>query len=85
MRELLNPDFGMFTVCEETHVTWFLENVSSNILFCFLYYSCALLSQSLEDLAFFHLVGVICGLAIYNSVLLHTNFPLAVYKKLLER
>ncbi|XP_062513576.1 probable E3 ubiquitin-protein ligase HERC4 isoform X2 [Corticium candelabrum] len=66
MQSLLNPDFGMFTVFEESQLTWFLEN-------------------SMEELQLFRLVGIICGLAIYNSVLLHTNFPLAVYKKLLDR
>ena len=33
----------------------------------------------------FEMVGIVCGLAIYNNVILNTNFPLVVYKKLLRR
>lgn len=36
-----------------------------------------------EDLKHFFLVGMICGLAIYNGVNLDLAFPLVVYKKLL--
>uniref|UniRef100_A0A8C6KSS6 HECT and RLD domain containing E3 ubiquitin protein ligase 3 n=1 Tax=Nothobranchius furzeri TaxID=105023 RepID=A0A8C6KSS6_NOTFU len=32
----------------------------------------------------FHLIGVICGLAIYNSTVVDLHFPLALYKKLLD-
>uniref|UniRef100_A0A3Q3WFA5 HECT domain-containing protein n=1 Tax=Mola mola TaxID=94237 RepID=A0A3Q3WFA5_MOLML len=32
----------------------------------------------------FHLVGIICGLAIYNSTVVDLHFPLALYKKLLD-
>ncbi|GMH43518.1 hypothetical protein BSKO_11440 [Bryopsis sp. KO-2023] len=40
-------------------------------------------SRSLEPGENFELVGVILGLAIYNSVILDVHFPLAVYKRLL--
>lgn len=33
----------------------------------------------------FHLIGVICGLAIYNFTIVDLHFPLALYKKLLKR
>lgn len=36
-----------------------------------------------EDLAMFNLIGVLCGLAIYNFVIINLPFPLALYKKLL--
>ncbi|XP_064141638.1 probable E3 ubiquitin-protein ligase HERC3 isoform X6 [Loxodonta africana] len=32
----------------------------------------------------FHLIGIICGLAIYNSTVVDLHFPLALYKKLLN-
>ncbi|XP_058497192.1 probable E3 ubiquitin-protein ligase HERC3 [Solea solea] len=32
----------------------------------------------------FHLIGIICGLAIYNSIVVDLHFPLALYKKLLN-
>lgn len=31
----------------------------------------------------FHLIGIICGLAIYNSTVVDLHFPLVLYKKLL--
>lgn len=35
------------------------------------------------DLRSYEVVGILCGLAIYNSVLVDFPFPLALYKKLL--
>uniref|UniRef100_A0A3Q2ZM27 HECT and RLD domain containing E3 ubiquitin protein ligase 3 n=1 Tax=Kryptolebias marmoratus TaxID=37003 RepID=A0A3Q2ZM27_KRYMA len=32
----------------------------------------------------FHLIGIICGLAIYNSTVVDLHFPLLLYKKLLD-
>uniref|UniRef100_A0A8C1U9R9 HECT and RLD domain containing E3 ubiquitin protein ligase 3 n=1 Tax=Cyprinus carpio TaxID=7962 RepID=A0A8C1U9R9_CYPCA len=32
----------------------------------------------------FHLIGIICGLAIYNSTVVDLHFPLVLYKKLLK-
>uniref|UniRef100_A0A8C6TRC0 HECT and RLD domain containing E3 ubiquitin protein ligase 3 n=1 Tax=Neogobius melanostomus TaxID=47308 RepID=A0A8C6TRC0_9GOBI len=32
----------------------------------------------------FHLIGILCGLAIYNSTVVDLHFPLALYKKLLK-
>lgn len=39
---------------------------------------------SFESLDQFYLVGVVIGLAIYNSTILDLPLPLAVYKKLLN-
>jgi E3 ubiquitin-protein ligase HERC4 len=36
-----------------------------------------------EDLMYF-LIGLLCGLAIYNFTIINLPFPLALYKKLLE-
>lgn len=41
--------------------------------------------QSFEDHKMYLLIGCLCGLAIYNSVIIQLNFPLALYKKLLSR
>ncbi|XP_066456781.1 probable E3 ubiquitin-protein ligase HERC4 isoform X2 [Eleutherodactylus coqui] len=41
--------------------------------------------QTFEDSDLFHLIGVVCGLAIYNFTIVELHFPLALYKKLLKR
>ena len=33
----------------------------------------------------YQLIGVLCGLAIYNGIIININLPLALYKKLLRR
>jgi E3 ubiquitin-protein ligase HERC4 len=33
----------------------------------------------------FHMIGIMCGLTIYNSVAIDLHFPLAMYKKLLKK
>lgn len=41
-------------------------------------------SDSLEEeVTYFGLIGVLCGLAIYNFVIINLPFPLVLYKKLL--
>uniref|UniRef100_A0A8C9TQ15 HECT and RLD domain containing E3 ubiquitin protein ligase 4 n=1 Tax=Scleropages formosus TaxID=113540 RepID=A0A8C9TQ15_SCLFO len=41
--------------------------------------------KTFEDIELFHLIGAICGLAIYNLTIVELNFPLALYKKLLKK
>ncbi|TRY65653.1 hypothetical protein DNTS_009883 [Danionella cerebrum] len=41
--------------------------------------------KTFEDNDLFHLIGVVCGLAIYNLTIVELNFPLALYKKLLKK
>lgn len=41
-------------------------------------------SNSFEDPEMYRLVGTICGLAIYNFIIINLPFPLALYKKLLK-
>uniref|UniRef100_A0ABM0LV47 LOW QUALITY PROTEIN: probable E3 ubiquitin-protein ligase HERC4-like n=1 Tax=Saccoglossus kowalevskii TaxID=10224 RepID=A0ABM0LV47_SACKO len=41
--------------------------------------------KSFEDRTMYHLVGVICGLAIYNLTIIDLHFPLVLYKKLLGK
>ncbi|CAD7081549.1 unnamed protein product [Hermetia illucens] len=40
--------------------------------------------HSFESVEMYYLIGVICGLAIYNFTIIHLPFPLALYKKLLK-
>nr|XP_033798714.1 probable E3 ubiquitin-protein ligase HERC4 isoform X2 [Geotrypetes seraphini] len=40
--------------------------------------------KTFEDSDLFHLIGVVCGLAIYNFTIVDLHFPLALYKKLLK-
>uniref|UniRef100_A0A672GQ88 HECT domain-containing protein n=1 Tax=Salarias fasciatus TaxID=181472 RepID=A0A672GQ88_SALFA len=42
-------------------------------------------SKTFEDFDLFNLIGVICGLAIYNLTIVELNFPVALYKKLLKK
>ncbi|KAK9728614.1 putative E3 ubiquitin-protein ligase, variant 3 [Basidiobolus ranarum] len=65
VRELFNPQYGMFTWDEESNYFWFNP-------------------ASFETSDQYYLVGVIIGLAIYNSTILDIQFPLACYKKLLN-
>ncbi|KAK3871366.1 hypothetical protein Pcinc_023478 [Petrolisthes cinctipes] len=64
LREILNPDYGMFTQYPETNNIWFKEG-------------------TLEAAATYSLIGIVCGLAIYNFTIINLPFPLALYKKLL--
>ncbi|XP_021936482.1 probable E3 ubiquitin-protein ligase HERC4 isoform X2 [Zootermopsis nevadensis] len=40
--------------------------------------------DSFEDEIMYYLIGVLCGLAIYNFIIIDLPFPLALYKKLLK-
>ncbi|KAJ8248211.1 hypothetical protein GJAV_G00239610 [Gymnothorax javanicus] len=42
-------------------------------------------NKTFEDIDLFHLIGLVCGLAIYNLTIIELNFPVALYKKLLKR
>ena len=37
------------------------------------------------SLNYFKLIGIVCGLAIYNSVIIDLPFPTALYKKILRK
>lgn len=40
--------------------------------------------DSFEDEIMYYLVGLLCGLAIYNFTIINLPFPVALYKKLLH-
>jgi E3 ubiquitin-protein ligase HERC4 len=51
--------------------------ISGDVFFCDL--------QSFETPEMYGLIGVLCGLAIYNFTIIDISLPLALYKKLLDR
>ena len=65
IKEILNPDYGMFTEYEETNMMWFNP-------------------ATFEENSFYFLIGILCGLAIYNFTIINVPFPLILYKKLLS-
>jgi len=42
-------------------------------------------TQTWEELTMYALIGVVCGLAIYNGLIVDLPFPLALYKKVLSK
>lgn len=42
------------------------------------------LENSFEDEQMYRLIGILCGLAIYNFTIINLPFPLALYKKILK-
>ena len=58
------------------HPSQYLYN-SSIVIYLFV--------QSFEEPIMFRLVGLVCGLAIYNHIIISLPFPLALYKKILKR
>lgn len=68
IKEIFDEKYGMFILNEDTRQFWF----NSSFVF-----------ESTEDLEEYILIGVLLGLAIYNSVNLDVHFPFVVYKKLM--
>lgn len=93
MKELLHPKYGMFRYYEESRLIWFSHKVrppphQQGLFKTQIPLVCKLTDgfpQTFEDFELFNLIGVICGLAIYNLTIVELNFPLALYKKLLKR
>uniref|UniRef100_A0A674N5A8 HECT and RLD domain containing E3 ubiquitin protein ligase 4 n=1 Tax=Takifugu rubripes TaxID=31033 RepID=A0A674N5A8_TAKRU len=42
-------------------------------------------NKTFEEFDLFNLIGIICGLAIYNLTIVELQFPVALYKKLLKK
>lgn len=68
LKEMLDKKFGMFTEYEETNTIWFNPGEVTDK----------------EDLVMYNLIGIVCGLAIYNQVIIYLPFPLTLYRKLLN-
>ena len=75
VREVFDPEFGMFHVLEDTRTYWFNRSSSKSALLS------GLASPS-ESCLEFQLVGAFLGLAIYNGVILDVQFPSVLYKRL---
>ncbi|KAJ2809387.1 putative E3 ubiquitin-protein ligase [Coemansia guatemalensis] len=70
LRELMNPMHGMFTRESETDDAWGTAYWFN--------------PASFESSNQYFLVGVVVGLALYNSTILDLHLPLAVFKKLMR-
>ncbi|OXB72100.1 UNVERIFIED_CONTAM: hypothetical protein H355_012400 [Colinus virginianus] len=83
LKELLNPIYGMFTYYPESNLLWFSDTSNDNMVTA---NTCVVYLQRLAkpEHNWFHLIGIICGLAIYNFTVVDLHFPLALYKKLLN-
>jgi hypothetical protein len=66
IRKLLDPQYAMFKVNEDTRLLWFN-------------------SASLESRVQFELIGILMGIAIYNSVILDVRFPPVLYRRLMGK
>ncbi|KAI7903295.1 uncharacterized protein BX663DRAFT_508110 [Cokeromyces recurvatus] len=69
VREIFDPKYGLFNFNEESRLCWFMPN-HPNVLD----------ETSIRE---YKLVGLLLGLAVYNSVILDLHFPLVLYKKLM--
>ena len=95
LKEILNPVYGLFREDDESHLVWFNESLvrCSALLQDYVKSECSLsplpppqeVLNSPDDCLSYHVVGILCGLAIYNNALIDLPFPSAVYKMLLGR
>lgn len=79
----------MFQSYEETNTIWFRDDTFEDDAMYFLIgnvYSVTLRKRVEECLVWYvwYVLGVLCGLAIYNFTIINIPFPLAMYKKLLN-
>ena len=75
VREVFDPELGMFHVLEDTRTYWFNQSSSKSELL-------SRLASPSESCLEFQLVGAYFGLAIYNGVILDVQFPSVIYKRL---
>ncbi|PVV00843.1 hypothetical protein BB560_004759, partial [Smittium megazygosporum] len=68
IREMFDEKYGMFYTNSESNACWFVSEPDNDNLY-------------MQEM---RLVGMILGLAVYNSVILNIHFPNALYKKLLR-
>lgn len=65
----------VYVTVDVRKVQWSDDKKDNHFLVCL---------QCFVEHNWFHLIGIICGLAIYNSTVVDLHFPLALYKKLLD-
>ncbi|KAI9280047.1 hypothetical protein BY458DRAFT_451487 [Sporodiniella umbellata] len=68
VREIFDPKYGLFVYNDDSRLCWFSSNP-------------ALDGVNNRE---YKLVGLLLGLAVYNSVILDLHFPLALYKMLMD-
>ncbi|KAG2181863.1 hypothetical protein INT44_008679 [Umbelopsis vinacea] len=68
VRELFDQKYGMFMFDDDSRLCWFKPDPTDDHL----------------AISEYKLVGMLLGLAVYNSVILDVHFPLALYKKLMD-
>ncbi|KAH8548788.1 hypothetical protein BGW37DRAFT_522980 [Umbelopsis sp. PMI_123] len=68
VRELFDPKYGMFMFDDDSRLCWFKPDPTDDHI----------------AISEYKLVGMLLGLAVYNSVILDVHFPLALYKKLMN-
>ena len=69
MKELFDPNYGMFIYNKETENYWFNRDAM----------------QCLNiDITNYEMVGKLLGIAIYNNTILDLRFPRVIFKKLLQ-
>eukprot|EP00485_Elphidium_margaritaceum_P004535 CAMPEP_0202707012 /NCGR_PEP_ID=MMETSP1385-20130828/19358_1 /ASSEMBLY_ACC=CAM_ASM_000861 /TAXON_ID=933848 /ORGANISM="Elphidium margaritaceum" /LENGTH=942 /DNA_ID=CAMNT_0049365619 /DNA_START=45 /DNA_END=2873 /DNA_ORIENTATION=+ len=71
MKELFDPNYGMFVYHAQTHNYWFNRD-------------CFELADTHTMLVNYELVGKLLGIAIYNNTILDLRFPRVIFKKLLQ-
>ncbi|CAO3590665.1 unnamed protein product [Absidia cylindrospora] len=81
VRELFDLKYGMFTFNDESRLCWFnahlmLENDTDD--------GTGGGKEDVTTIREYKLLGLLIGLAVYNSVILDLHFPLALYKKLMN-
>lgn len=94
IKEILDPKFGMFVNYEETNLIWFNDYSFEDLtmyyligkIFFLLYFFFVLILCLKYYCSYTNLflLGLMCGLAIYNFIIIDLPFPLALYKKLLN-
>ncbi|KAG1468517.1 hypothetical protein G6F56_003790 [Rhizopus delemar] len=68
VREIFDPKYGLFVYNDESRLCWFSSNPILD-------------GTNTRE---YKLVGLLLGLAVYNSVILDLHFPLALYKMLMD-
>ncbi|XP_059470269.1 probable E3 ubiquitin-protein ligase HECTD2 [Neocloeon triangulifer] len=86
VRQIFEPDYGMFVYHRHSHSYWFSTEDTMDMNED--QYAVGNISE--EDLAQapglreYHLIGVLMGLAVYNSTILDLHLPAVCYRKLLS-
>lgn len=73
LRELFDPNFGMFYSDPERHFHWFTQPLNASMDD----------GEGIDEESY-ELIGKLVGIAIYNGIILDLKFPAIVYKYLVD-